>query len=190
MSLPTPGGRVASAVIWLALALFGASACTTLDEIDCASADGYLVGFDDGTAGYGANRVKSYQDACAAADAEADLEAWQAGYEDGLVHFCTPAAGITEGSKGRVRPDVCPADLEAGFQAGFRLGREIYDINQAMQDIEREIRAQQARLSGGVLADTLKNDARARLRNLESEYDRLARELRLLELRADRLSRQ
>lgn len=166
----------------------GLAACATMGEQECSDADWYTVGFDDGAAGYSLERIDEHREACASVGEGPDEEAWRAGREDGLTHFCSAAGGIAEGSRGRIRSSVCPPALAEDFIKGFRLGREIYDTHQEMDRIEREIRALEARASGGLLNATVKNDNEARIRQLEYEYDRLGRNLRLLELRADRLA--
>lgn len=161
-----------------------------MNEDTCLDPDWYGIGFDDGSSGFGPERIEHHRAACSSFGSEPDIEAWRAGREDGLTHFCSAAGGIAEGSRGRIRSGVCPPELEAGFREGFRLGREIYDTNQELDRVEREIRALEARSSGTVLGAAIKDNSEARIRALEAEYDRLARSLRLLELRADRLARE
>ena len=173
-----------------ALLLLALSACASTGQDRCEDPDWYVIGFDDGSSGFGADRFDEHVANCAGVGIEADKEAWRAGREDGLTHFCSAAGGIAEGSRGRIRSNVCPPELAPAFREGYRLGREIFDTNQEMDRIEREIRALEARASGGVLNTAIKDNSEARMRALEHEYDRLGRELRLLELRADRLAQQ
>lgn len=165
-------------------------ACAGISERDCTNPDWYMTGFEDGAAGYSSSRLQHHLDACADAGEAPDEDAWRAGHEDGLTHFCSPAGGLAEGSRGRIRSKVCPAQLADGFDEGYRLGREIYETNQELNRIEGEIRALEARASGGPVNAVLSDSNDARIRQLEREYDQLVRELRLLELRADRLERE
>lgn len=165
-------------------------ACASIDERECENPDWYMIGFEDGSAGYSSDRIEEHRKVCAGIGEAPDMEAWRAGREDGLTHFCSAAGGIAEGSRGRIRSGVCPPELKDSFSKGYRLGREIYDTNQEMDRLESEIRALEARSGGGLLSTTVKDGNEARIRQLEREYDRLARELRLLELQADRLARE
>lgn len=175
----------------LALMLAAVSGCASLDESDCSNPDWYTIGFEDGAAGYSSDRIEAHSAACRGSGEEPDREAWRAGREDGLTHFCSPAGGIAEGSRGKIRSNVCPPELQEGFSEGYRLGREIHDTNEAMDRIEREISALRARgTSGGLLGAAVGGDNEAQIRQLQQEYDSLARDLRMLELRADRLARE
>lgn len=164
--------------------------CASGPGKDCADINWYELGFADGAAGHESERFGQHRLACDSEAGPPDQEAWQVGYEDGLTHFCSAAGGLVEGSEGRQRRAVCPDDLIEEFREGYRLGREIYAVERRMTDIEREIRALEARAAGDLLSPALRDDGSARIRRLEQEYQRLERELRLLELRADRLTRQ
>ncbi len=167
--------------------VMGGCAVTAINN--CAEADWYMVGFEDGTAGRPTGYFDTHNAHCAGTT-DPDQLAWQAGHEDGLTHYCSAAGGIAEGSRGLPRSGVCPTALAADFIEGHRLGREIYLTSERMQAIEQEIRALEARRSADLLSPALGDDTRGRIRQLEMEYDRLRRELRILELRAERLSRK
>lgn len=176
----------------LGAGLLALGGCANAPSTDCPQegSDSYDLGFDDGAAGHGPERIRAHREACRARPQDLDEDAWQAGYEDGLTHFCSPGGGLVVGIEGRPRPDVCPENLRAGFIDGFRIGREMREIEQRMTEIEREIRALEARRAGGLLGPALRDDGSATIRRLESEYDRLQRELRLLDLRADQMTRR
>lgn len=165
-------------------------ACAATPGNDCSRENWYELGYQDGSNGRAAKKFDERSQQCRPQGELPDEEGWRAGYDDGLASFCSPAGGFAAGRDGRARPDVCPARLQNDFLKGFRLGRDIYAAEQRMQAIEREIRALEARQSGDLLNPALRDDSSARIRRLEQEYERLARELRLLDLRADHLTRK
>lgn len=163
--------------------------CASTATSDCTEADWYMIGFEDGSDGRPAEYFESRKKSCVG-QSDPDPLAWKAGHEDGLTHFCSAAGGIAQGSRGLPRSRVCPQALEADFFEGHRLGQEIYLTSERMEAIEQEIRALEARAAGNPLGKALGSDTRNRIRQLETEYDRLRRELRILELRAESLSRK
>jgi len=76
-------------------------------------------------------------------------EPYRQGHAAGLQQFCTAPSGYEYGRKGGSDHQVCPAELAAVFQIGFRMGHELYELNQRLADIQKQAADERA-----VLADT------------------------------------
>jgi hypothetical protein len=76
-------------------------------------------------------------------------EPYRQGHVAGLQQFCTAPSGYEYGRKGQNDNQVCPPELTATFQIGFRMGRELFDLNQRLAEIQRQAAEERA-----VLADT------------------------------------
>jgi hypothetical protein len=132
--------RVAAALV-VALALAG---CTTLSERECKSADWEAIGRDDGARGATPSKLARHRETCALYGVKPEEQAWQAGYAQGLVSYCTPAGGYVAGRDGEGDHRLCagrpqePAFLEAlrhGQEVGVLL-REVRALRRALRDTE------------------------------------------------------
>lgn len=74
-------------------------------------------------------------------------EPYRQGHAAGLQQFCTAPSGFEYGRKGQNDNQVCPPDLAATFQIGFRLGRELFDLNQRLADIQKQAADERAVLA-------------------------------------------
>lgn len=74
---------------------------------------------------------------------------YRQGHAAGLPQFCTAPSGYEYGRKGQNDNQVCPPELAAAFQIGFRMGHELYELNQRLADIQKQMADERA-----VLADT------------------------------------
>lgn len=76
-------------------------------------------------------------------------ESYRQGHAGGLQQFCTAPSGYEYGRKGQVDNQVCPPELAASFQIGFRMGHELFELNQRLAEIQRKAADERT-----VLADT------------------------------------
>jgi hypothetical protein len=74
---------------------------------------------------------------------------YRQGHAAGLQQFCTAPSGYEYGRKGLGDNQVCPPELAAAFQIGFRMGQELFELNQRLAGIQRQAADERA-----VLADT------------------------------------
>ncbi|HET7868270.1 MAG TPA: DUF2799 domain-containing protein [Burkholderiaceae bacterium] len=74
-------------------------------------------------------------------------EPYRQGHAAGLPQFCTAPSGFEYGRKGLNDNQVCPPDLAATFQIGFRLGHELYELNQRLADIQKQAADERAVLA-------------------------------------------
>jgi hypothetical protein len=130
-----------------AMAAFAISAvaltagCATMSAEECMVADWYRLGDLDARAGRGSDFLANRAGDCAEAGYPADTEAWYAGFEHGLLAFCTLDSGFRFGLEGKSYERSCPAHLEAGFLDGFELGQSIHQlqsrVNASRQEVDR-----------------------------------------------------
>jgi hypothetical protein len=112
-----------AALIVLALALGG---CATMSKDECLTVDWRTVGYEDGVAGRSGDRIGSYRKACADHGVRPDLDAYQAGREEGLREYCQPENGFRVGSSGGSYGGACPAELAPRFAVAYESGRQLY----------------------------------------------------------------
>lgn len=170
---------------FLLLAALGLAlgACATLDESECRGGDWYRIGVRDGAAGYAASRLEDHRRACTEYGLGADDPAWQRGYADGLRDYCTPESGYRTGRRGGVYQHVCPVQDERVFLSAYELGRETYEVEREIEELDGRVRALQERLGDERLHADLRRDLRRQVADL---YDRGAWLRRSL----DRLERE
>lgn len=126
-----------SLIVLLASALV-LSGCATLNKDECLTADWYQIGYEDGARGYPDTRLTSHREACAKHGVAPDFRAYQDGHEEGVIRFCTPRNGFTQGKRGYQYAGICPPSLEADFLDGYDAGREIYAVTSAIRSLQSE----------------------------------------------------
>jgi hypothetical protein len=176
----------------LAAGLVALSACATLDEDQCRTVDWSQLGYDDGQAGRHASYIDQHRRACERHGLPVSAEQWRDGWESGIRRYCAPANGLNEGLAGRSYANSCPADVRAGFEEAYRVGKRVHDARSERDRLERELdnlvdklrreddRAKLIKLQTEI---SLKRDAvrnaERRLRDAEREYDYYSYEMRV-----------
>ncbi len=167
----------------LLVALLGGCATMTADE--CMVADWYRLGQQDARDGRQSDFLAQRAGDCREAGIAADVDAWRAGYDEGLVSFCTADNGFRFGLDGNSYRRICPPGVEAGFLQGYDLGWSLNQVservNQAgrtLAGIERELQRERERTP-------VDREKIADLRREQREVERLLRadELELASLR-------
>lgn len=123
-----------------------AQGCASLNKEECLVADWHLIGYQDGVAGKSPAAVGAYRKDCAKHAVVPDLVAYQEGRAEGLLEFCKAGNGYRLGKSGRALPVVCPAQLEAGFSAAYKQGRDIYLAQSAVNETHAKIHDRQESL--------------------------------------------
>ena len=158
-----------------ALALTGCA--TKMSEEDCAYADWAAIGDADGQAGAAREAFGRRAERCATFGVTADYEAYFAGRERGLQAYCTPQSGYEAGRSGQEYRGVCPADLEADFLSEYRIGAQLYALEQAHNSAAQAYEYALSSIDSG--RDTIRR-ARKKLRDeglSEEERDKLRRRI-------------
>lgn len=113
----------------LALALGG---CATMSKEDCASADWTSIGERDGLYGEALEKFTARRDQCAKFGVASSEDDYSRGRDRGLRAYCTPEAGFDAGRNGRPYRGVCAPETEAAFLSEYKIGRQLYDLTQAV----------------------------------------------------------
>ena len=127
------------------------TSCATMDAKECATADWYAIGHEDGSRGYSTDRFGLHRKACSEHGVTAKFPEYKEGYDAGVRGYCTAERGYQLGKANRNFPNVCPSDLVNGVRRGYNIGREVYVEKQSIQreisSIENSIRAIEEGLS-------------------------------------------
>lgn len=121
-------------------------ACATMSGDECATGDWRMIGFEDGSKGYGAERLGEHRKACARHGVTPDLQAYRSGREEGLRDFCQPSRGFNLGARGGRYDGVCSVDMESDFLDAYRAGYHLYELQSAVNSANYQINARQHEL--------------------------------------------
>jgi hypothetical protein len=125
---------LASALLILAL-----SGCASMNKAECLNVDWRTVGYEDGVAGRSGDRIGRHRKACAKHGVTPDLNAYQAGREQGLREYCQPETGYQLGVNGYALKSSCPVDLKEGFETAYHSGYELYAMRARVTNAENEL---------------------------------------------------
>ena len=151
------------------------SACATLSESQCLDADWERIGEADGDLGRPPEYIERHIEACGKHGIEPDRAAYSIGYAGGLDDYCTLRGGLEAGRRGRSYQRICKPGFEEDFLQGYRLGRQIYNAESDISDIEQQIRHYEIELSTNATGDTAQR--KSYHRTLIIELTRLRRRL-------------
>ncbi len=172
------------------------SGCASMSESECQVANWRIIGAEDGAAGYNPDaRLSRHRKACAKYGISPNYDQYQLGYEDGIVRFCTASNGFFRAKGGYQYTGICPSDLEDDFLAGYRPGRELFEINSDISRLEGNVTKAKSELKeleeranaaeAGLIADGKTPQERQQLlqelRDAQQERGRLEEEIRNLE---------
>lgn len=168
---PSSMARYSLLLAWLLIL----SGCATLSKDECHSADWQLIGYEDGARGQPASRIGKHREACAKYDVKPDMTAYERGRAAGLKEFCRPETGYRLGLRGAGYAGVCPPELEGGFAAAYRTGKEIYGVESQIGSIERRIASNEREV------EQLREEIVRKEAELVGQHVPSARRLQLLE---------
>ena len=157
--------------------------CASMNRNECLSANWYAIGLEDGSRGQPLERLGTHRRACAEHAVAPDAERYVAGRNEGLKGFCTYQRGYSEGRAGHANGGVCPAGMAAGFQSGYQLGRELYDLNRQLGEVQKQIARSKALLKEGIPNQRQRATEVERLEDLTRESSELETKIARLESR-------
>lgn len=129
-----PGYR--TLIFWVMIPLL-LNSCATLKEEECLTVNWYNIGYEDGTKGHESSRVALHRKACSKYGVIPDLSLYQQGRSEGLIEYCTPHKGYSQGVNGLTYRDVCQGNLKDPFQQAYYIGRDIYLFQKQIQHEQR-----------------------------------------------------
>ena len=134
------------------------SGCATLNKSECREADWQTIGLEDGAKGHPLTYISNHRKACAEHGVKPDLDQYRVGHQAGLNRFCTPDNGFKQGRAGRGYNNVCPAESEGQFLAGYDTGRELHELKSEIDHMLGDART----------AKTEKTELEKKLQNIET----------------------
>ena len=156
------------------------SGCATLSEQECKTADWGRLGYQDGASGHSESRLAAHAEACQKIGIRPNSQLWRAGWDQGVLTYCTPNVGWREGLAGRSYEGVCRGRNEDAFLHAFNLGADIHRLTSRIESNDREIRRLERQLSEARKDDT-RHELRQRIRSLDFEQSRLRSSLRMMQ---------
>ena len=171
---------IAAAAGGAALAL---GSCATMSAEQCTAGDWSGQGYIDGQAGMTMSHLDEHTEACAKHGVTPDAAAYAAGRQQGLLHYCTPGKGFEVGRTGSGYAGVCPSDLEADFNYGYRDGQIVHEAEAALsrarsrvdsfgarlEELDEKIVAKQAEARAEGLTDEQRDQVRNRIAEIRRE---------------------
>ncbi|CAN5187323.1 DUF2799 domain-containing protein [soil metagenome] len=152
-----------------ALALLLLNGCASLSEGQCKKGNWTHVGEKDALDGWGPDRLADDTDACAKYGIRPDMQAWQAGYQHGLLAYCTATTGFAEGRHDAVYFDQCPKQLEGAFLAAYERGHDINSVEWIIMGLDSTISDLEDVIKDKDTSDSKRESARSKLRDVRSE---------------------
>lgn len=131
----------------------GAVNTPTVSGDPCKFADWFEIGRVDGLNGITFS-ASSYVGRCKSLGTAIDQELYTAGWERGLIDYCTPDRGYDAGRSGESYGGVCPKNVETVFLKRFKVGSEIADLERKNARLESEVNSKQDELDS-ILKDAL-----------------------------------
>jgi len=129
--------------VLILIGAFLTASCATLDKDECQNANWEVIGYEDGTRGYAADRIGQHREACSKHGVTPDLAEYTTGRDKGLRVYCTPQNGYRVGQKTTVYRDVCPEDLRTEFRKAYEYGGEILTHQREVSRYRTDIRKYQ-----------------------------------------------
>lgn len=133
-------------IIALGVVALAFTACSTMNKNECINADWKTIGYGDGTNGYKASRISQHRSACAEHAIAPDLNAYNAGRNQGLNQYCIPSRGYYKGLSGSRYNGVCTNHKEAAYLDAFNYGTAVYKEVKILDNLKREHSSEEHRI--------------------------------------------
>lgn len=144
------------ALVGMGILAIGLSGCATMSRDECRQGDWLGVGQRDGAEGHPPSRIERHAEACSSFGIAANAAAYRAGWDRGILLYCTPQNGFETGRRNESYHGLCPAATAGAFLEGRRVGERLGSVERRVTSAEQ------------------------RLRNLSSERNRLRNRLEAL----------
>ncbi len=156
-------------------------ACATLSKQECMVGAWQVIGYNDGVAGYGAERLASHTKACAKAGIAPSYQSWERGRQLGLKQYCTVTSAYNIGRRGRKLNNVCPITMANTLQSANQRGLDYYTLDSQLEKDKRLLETRELefdKLKDGKMLDfETEKEARARLIALPIELREIKRRI-------------
>lgn len=152
----------------------------------CQNADWFEVGRVDGLSGIPLH-TSGYVGRCISRGVQVNEELYFAGWQRGLIDYCTPERAFDAGHNGESYAGICPKNLEPIFLKRFDVGRKIHDLESENARLEKEVDRKVLELEtlSGTSTESILGDALARLPGTDVLSDPEARKQRQASLQSE-----
>ncbi len=149
--------------------------CESMSPSQCRTADWARQGYQDGLRGESQNRIADYAEDCGKAGVQANPFEYRRGWDSGIVQFCTPQNGWSQGLQGSsYKENACQG--QAGnpqYSYYFKIGMDAYRTKKQIDNNNQEINHLQKRLEDKKTPDPDKRRLREDMSRLDREQYRL-----------------
>ncbi|PSV31485.1 MULTISPECIES: DUF2799 domain-containing protein [unclassified Photobacterium] len=114
-----------------------------MNQQECQTANWQALGYMDGSQGASSTQFNERSSACSEYNVRADFSQYQAGYQKGLISYCTESHGFFVGSHGKSYQGVCPQNTAKAFVKGYNHGQQLYTAQENVSRAERELSYEQ-----------------------------------------------
>nr|WP_321455056.1 DUF2799 domain-containing protein [uncultured Cohaesibacter sp.] len=175
----------------IALLLPLLAGCASLSKEECTVGDWVSVGANDAMEGRSTSRLSDHREACSKYNIMPDRDKYMAGYQKGLITYCTPSNGFSVGRNGYSYQNICPAPGDAEFMRGYLRGSALHEVETEIAQKEHELsRLREERrklLAPKKHADGKKApDKRKLMRGIERDISAIQFDLQQLQFKRDR----
>jgi hypothetical protein len=177
--------RPVTAFITLLFALL-LGGCASLTPSECATADWYGLGREDGTSGRH-ERIAQHHEACAKVHIAVDANAYRLGRAAGLQQYCRLDHAISEGLAGASYGGVCPGPKDLAFRQHHEAGMAVYTLRHNLGQFKAEQDRLDKELRDPKASDDRRRELRALLAQLDRKLEHGREELNRAQYRLDRL---
>lgn len=132
-------------VVFVTCAFLALSGCATITREECRAEDWTTIGKRDGAEGHAPSRLESHARTCSNFNIMPDPVAYQQGWDEGVLLWCTPENGFRIGRENQNYHGLCPAAVAGPFLEargiGQRLGiaeRRVTAAENAIRNAERQ----------------------------------------------------
>jgi hypothetical protein len=155
-------------MLGLLLVLLALSGCASMSESECRVADWGRVGLSDGARGVLRGRLTAYVEDCGKIGVQPLQDAYQQGWDAGILHFCTPVNGWRAGLAGdQFSAQVCQGQPGyEGFARYLWAGLQVYETQSRMNRNDGELRRLQH-----ALMEAKTDEERSRIRSYMVRID-------------------
>ncbi|CAN5328606.1 DUF2799 domain-containing protein [soil metagenome] len=143
--------------------------CASLSKSECLKGDWFNVGLKDASDGHPPSHLDEDVKACAEYGVKIDYPVYGRGYRQGLLSYCTPSNGFSEGRYGRTYYNQCPQETERAFLAAWAVGSDLNDIESAIGDLTWRIGHAQNQIDDKDTSDDKRRELRRDIRQMQYE---------------------
>lgn len=156
------------------------TACASMSEQECLTANWLDQGYRDGARGEPLSRLADHGEACAKVGVYPDATLYHKGRDQGILEYCRPYSALQQGRLGNYYKNACPAHLERQFLRYYNEGKRVYEAEKEVSDLTS--RSQQLERDLAKEKDETQRQAlRQRLRLLDRQVQRARDNVRFLD---------